>query len=132
MPKRPVGVTIYRPFDHEIPLDLLDEGYQEAQTLNLDFVRIAKREEQILGVYRLQRIDAISFELAHLLVVPSDRRLGIGWWLACHALGLAEAKGGRSVAVSFDNATSADAVSFFSQLGFEHTGDNLQLTLSPE
>ncbi|MBK81293.1 MAG: hypothetical protein CMQ43_10345 [Gammaproteobacteria bacterium] len=135
---RPRDVSMFRPYPDEVPWELLTEpppagaGLDDAAVaacLDANFVRVAKHADRVVGAYALRPVTATRFELVALVVEPGHRRQGLGRWLAGHAIGLAETKGGREVV-----ARPADAAArrFLAGLDFQPDGDALLLTLTPE
>lgn len=118
-------IKIYRPFPQDLPSCL------SSQDCNLDDVRIAKlapaARKSIVGAYWLTKgSEEDLYELKALMVHKRYRQRGIGRWLLGHALGIAETRGGRVVAVP--NTGEA----FFRRAGFEDAGCGLRLRLTPE
>lgn len=135
---RPRDVSMFRPYPDEVPWELLTEpapagaGVDDAvvtELLDANFVRVAKHDERVVGVYALRPLAPTRFELVALAVDAGYRRQGLGRWLAGHAIGLAETKGGREVV-----ARPADAAArrFLTGLDFQPDVDALVLTLTPE
>lgn len=113
-------VNIYRPFDGEVPVDLVgDEGAA-------DDVRVAKLHGRVVGAYRLARLDHCRFEIAAIGVYAGFRRRGVGRWLLGHALGIAESRGGRIV------EAPRGAEAFFRAAGFAPCRGRFRLRLTPE
>lgn len=128
---RPQDVSVYRPYPDEIPWELLaladpDEsrvqGYADA-----DLMRVAKLDDQVVGVYVISRLTPTVFELCNLAVAPGCRSRGLGRWLLGHAIGIAESKGGREILVR-----DAPLRGLFARLGFVTRGADLVLVLTPE
>lgn len=128
---RPQDARIYRPYPDEIPWELLaladtDEervhGYADA-----DLMRVAKLGDETVGVYVIRRLEPTVYELCNLAVAPARRRRGLGRWLLGHAVGIAEAKGGREIRVR-----NTPAKGLFARFGFAAAGPDLVLVLSPE
>ncbi len=135
---RPRDVAMFRPYPDEVPWDLLTEpppagaGVDDgvvAELLSANFVRVAKHDDRVVGAYALRPLTPTRYELVALVVDAGYRRQGLGRWLAGHAIGLAETKGGREVV-----ARPADAAArrFLADLDFHPDGDALLLTLTPE
>ena len=135
MPLNLREVEVFRPYSNEIPEDLLwAEGLQEtevARWLAADMVRIAKRQDEVLGIYAMDRDlasdNGATFVLHGLVVAPAWRKQGVGRWLVGHAIGVAESKGGRRV-----RFPSQRAQRFLSSLGFVEDGQGQRFDLIPE
>ena len=128
---RPRDLTLYRPYADEIPWDLLaadavDEDALRA-VLELDLMRVAKLEGQIVGAYGIRPLTEIRHELVALRVLEAHRRKGYGRWILGHAIGLAESRGGREILVR-----GTAAARFLARTGFEQHGNDLLLELTPE
>ena len=128
---RAQDVHIYRPYPDEIPWDLLlaadpDEdrvyGYADA-----DYMRVAKLDHEAVGVYVVQALDPLRFELCNLSVAPTHRNKGLGRWLLGHAIGISETKGARELLLR-----GAPLRGLFERSGFVSTGQDLLLLLTPE
>lgn len=128
---RAQDVSIFRPYPDEVPWELLaDSGVDEqalAAVMDLNFLRVAKHEGRVLGVYGIRPRTATCYELVTLIVAEGWRRKGLGRWLLGHAIGLAETKGGREVVTA--DTTGAR---FLTRMGFEPHGAGLRLILTPE
>jgi len=126
-------VDVFRPYPDEVPWDLLGQaGIAEEELsalLSLDFVRVAKHRGRVVGAYGLRPLEPTRYELVALVVERAYRRRGLGRWLAGHAIGLAETKGGREILA---RPGAAAGRRFLEQLDFEPDGDGLLLTLIPE
>jgi ribosomal protein S18 acetylase RimI-like enzyme len=118
-------LLIARPLADELPWALLlDADPSRARVddyLNEELTRVAKYEDEIVGVYVMTRVDATTFELMNIAVRGDCRRQGLGRWLIGHALGLAESKGGRRVEVGTGNS-SLDNLEFYQRAGFRIVG----------
>jgi len=129
--KRPQDLYIYRPYDEELPRDLLAAaGVDEralAAVLALRLVRVAKLDGVAVGAYGIRPLSSTSYELVLLVVAEDYRRHGFGRWLLGHAIGLAEAKGARQILVRGQRQAH-----FLRRAGFEPVGDDQQLELIPE
>ncbi len=121
----PRDARILRPYPEELPWDLLlhadpsrarVEGY-----LSDTLTRIAKREDDVIGVYALQQHDATTFELMNIAVAPAYQGTGLGRRLLGHAIGLAESKGARVIDVGTGNS-SFGALRFYQRTGFRIVG----------
>lgn len=135
---RPRDVALFRPYPDEVPWDLLTEpppagaGVGDAavsELLAVNVVRVAKHDDRVVGAYALRPLTSTRFELVALVVDAGHRRQGLGRWLAGHAIGLAESKGGREVVA---RPVDAAARRFLAGLDFIADGDALLLTLTPE
>jgi ribosomal protein S18 acetylase RimI-like enzyme len=108
-----------------MPWDLLldaDPSRERVQSyLDPEWTRVAHDESATLGVYVLARRDAHRFELMNIAVREDCRGTGLGRRLLGHAIGLAEAKGGRIVEVGTGNS-SFDALAFYQRAGFRIVG----------
>jgi len=124
-------VEVFRPYANEVPEHLLwAEQLSEAQVerwLSADMIRIAKKDEQILAMYAMDRGDGTTYLLQGLVVAPAWRRQGLGRWLVGHAIGVAEAKGARHLRFAGRGASR-----FFGSIGFVRDGDGQRFDLIPE
>ncbi|GIS69347.1 MAG: hypothetical protein CM1200mP9_01680 [Gammaproteobacteria bacterium] len=68
---------------------------------------------QVVAVYQLTQMTETEFALVSIRVEAGYRRRGLGTWMLGHAIGLAEARGGRSIEVVF-----AQGHRFFERSGF--------------
>ncbi|MEM7077288.1 MAG: GNAT family N-acetyltransferase [Pseudomonadota bacterium] len=125
------SVEVFRPYNNEFPGELLwDQGVDDARLdiwADAAIVRIAKQDEQILGIYAMDREGSAAFHLHGVIVAPPARRRGLGRWLVGHAIGVAESKGGRYLL-----APVAGASRMLSRIGFARTADGLRFDLLPE
>ena len=123
-------IEVFRPYAGEAPMSLVwDAGADEDCVARFDaaeIVRIAKRGDQVLALYAMDRLDATRFRLHGFVVDPSVRRQGLGRWLVGHAIGVAESKGGRHV---FGPKSASRCLK---HIGFAPEGDVLRLDLVPE
>ncbi|MCY4095250.1 MAG: GNAT family N-acetyltransferase [Gammaproteobacteria bacterium] len=125
IPIHPRDYPIFRPREDECPYVLL--GLSESEPVDLDAIRVAKHQDNVVAAYRFKRLSALAFEIERLGVSESYRSRGIGGWMVAHAIGIIESKGGREV---FIRAPSCD---FLSRFGFEVTDSEfLRLTLTAE
>jgi N-acetylglutamate synthase-like GNAT family acetyltransferase len=128
---RPRHLETFRPWDHEMPWDLLLLGGADRQALQevvaLELVRVAKLEGRIVAAYGIRPETPTCYELVALTVEDVWRGRAFGRWLMGHALGLAESRGGREVVVR--GQRYAD---FLRRFGFEPSGNDLRLELTPE
>ena len=129
--KRPQDLYIYRPYDDEVPQDLLAAAAVDedalAVVLERRLLRVAKLDGVAVGAYGIRPLDSTRYELVLLVVADDYRRHGFGRWLLGHAIGLAEAKGAREIVVRGQRQAH-----FLRRAGFEPVGDDLQLELIPE
>lgn len=135
---RPRDVALFRPYPDEVPWEMLTEpppaggGVDDAvvaELLAANFVRVAKYGDRVVGAYALRPLTPTRFDLVALVADVGYRRQGLGRWLAGHAIGLAETKGGREVVA---RPTDAAARRFLAGLDFRPDGDAVLLTLTPE
>ncbi|MCR9279916.1 MAG: GNAT family N-acetyltransferase [Pseudomonadaceae bacterium] len=124
---RPASVEVYRPYDEQVPTELLDLTPDSP----LDYVRVAKLGDTLLGAYEMVRLDQFRFKLIKLIVLPQYRGRGIGVWLIKHAQALAESKGGMTLECEFDGIAP-----LLETLGFKVSADGAELawrfTVTPE
>jgi len=85
------------------------------------FTRVAWYADKAIGVYALKRLSPTSFELMNICVAKEFQRTGMGRRLLGHAIGLAEAKGGREVHVGTGNS-SFGALRLYQRMGFRIVG----------
>lgn len=104
-------VEIYFPYPAEFPQTLLARaGVDDAQMRVLaqaPLVRVAKYREQVVGAYATLQREASTYEVVALSIDQEHQGRGLGRWLLGHALGVAEAKGGRSVFVRDERIADA-------------------------
>ena len=125
---KPRDVRIFQPYSDEIPWELLRQGKSADPEYSDDArMRVAKLEGEVIGVYVVEPVNALCFQLLELVVAPSHRGHGLGRWLLGHAIGLAESKGAREIVVRGQPRRR-----FFAGVGFEEHGADLKLTLTPE
>lgn len=71
----PREARILRPYPEEVPWDLLlDADPSRARVesyLSDTLTRIAKRDDDVIGVYALKQMDAITFELMNIAVAEA-------------------------------------------------------------
>ena len=130
---RPQDVEIYRPYSDEIPLDLLalaeaDEAHL-LDSVEADYIRVAKHEDQAIGAYVIQPESDTVYELRNLVVHPNWRRRGLGRWLLGHAIGISESKGAREILV---RQPPGRASGLLERTGFQSEEGVLRLVLMPE
>ena len=98
--EKPRDVPIFRPSTS----DSLCKIFGESTCLSdLTYVRVAKLDKEILGGYHMRREADTEFAIYKVRVAPIAQGKGLGGWLLGHALGLAEAKGGRCVSINDDS-----------------------------
>ena len=120
----PRSVRIYPPRAGEVPWRLLPEAF--AAEADLDRMRVAKLNGQVVGVYAFERASSLVYRITVLVVAKPQRRRGIGRWLLGHAIGVCETKGAREIW-----APPSDA-KLLRRAGFEPTADGLRLVLTPD
>ena len=97
--EKPRDVPIFRPSTS----DSLSKIFGVSTCLNdLTYVRVAKLDKEILGGYQMRREADTEFVIDRVRVTSIAQGKGLGGWLLGHALGLAEAKGGRRVSINDD------------------------------
>ena len=123
-------ISIYFPYEAEVPHELLAlGGLQQPLPAELPpFIRVAKFEERVIGVYLLETEDGVRFSLESLAVEEAFRGRGLGSWLVGHAIGVAESKGGRRVWLPESRYTG----SLFDRLGFAREASIYELEITPE
>ncbi|MCP5182148.1 MAG: GNAT family N-acetyltransferase [Pseudomonadales bacterium] len=125
-------VRIYFPFATEFPAEMLALGGLPEARINearsLPLVRVAKTGGEVIGAYLIAPEAGPRYRLEALAVVPAYRGRGVGSWLIGHAIGVAEAKGGRIIVCTA--GTPAD--SLLDRLGFTCTSGERVLELTPE
>ncbi|MCY4564081.1 MAG: GNAT family N-acetyltransferase [Gammaproteobacteria bacterium] len=118
----PRKVPVYRAYRDEIPWDLLP-----AADIDPDWVRVAKLDGEVIGVYAVHPLSGVEFRIDFVVVAPPHRGQGLGSWLLRHAIGVCETKGAREIV-----ADSAPGTTIFSKAGFKPEGGLLRLRLTPE
>ena len=118
----PRKVPVFRAYRDEIPWDLLP-----TDTIDPEWVRVAKREGEVIGVYAVHPVGKVEFRIDALAVAPPYRRQGLGSWLLRHAIGVCETKGAREIVAAAQPRTT-----LFSAAGFRPVGEMLRLVLTPE
>lgn len=93
--RHPRDYPVFRPRWDERPEELLGQTFESEK--ELDWVRIAKHDKNVVAAYLIARIDEFNFSIAALAVNEHYRGEGLGHWMLLHALGLIESKGGRIV-----------------------------------
>jgi ribosomal protein S18 acetylase RimI-like enzyme len=121
----PRDARILRPYPEELPWRLLlDADPSRARIeryLSDALTRIAKRDDDVIGVYALQQRDGTTFELMNIAVAEAYQGTGLGRRLLGHAIGLAESQGARVIDVGTGNS-SFDALRFYQRAGFRVVG----------
>ena len=124
--KHPREYDIYRPHEGECPPQLV--GCASGEALPLDFIRIVKDGDLVVGAYRFERVSATAYHIVAICVTESRRGQGLGRWLLTHAIGVIESKGGRTIEVHMN-----DARKLFVSLGFKRFDTNtLKLEMVPD
>ena len=113
---------MFRPYRDEIPWELLPE-----QGLDPEWIRVAKLDGEVIGVYAVQPLSRVLFRIEAVAVAPPYRKQGLGSWLLRHAVGICETKGAQEILAARDPGTS-----MFALAGFEPDGDLMRLRLLPE
>jgi GNAT superfamily N-acetyltransferase len=130
---RPQDVNLYRPYPDEVPWELLllaepDEERLQSY-LDAEYMRVAKFEDEAVGVYVIVPQSGTVYELKNLSIAPGWQRKGLGRWLLGHAIGIAESKGGREILV---RDAPRGVRGLFERFGFQPEGPDLRLRLIPE
>jgi len=105
---------ICRPAAADVPWSLLYTADADrdrvAAYAKLELTRVLRLREsrQIIGVYVLQQLSALHFQVHNFAVERQMQGQGFGRRLLGHALGLAESKGGRVVDMFVGNSTSKE------------------------
>jgi GNAT superfamily N-acetyltransferase len=122
---------IYRPYRDEIPWELLLVADPDEERVNGyaygEFMRVAKIDDKVVGVYVIQAVTPTRYQLRNLAVSEGYRRKGLGGWLLGHAIGIAETKGAREIYVA-----DVPLRGLFKKIGFAANVRDLLLTLTPE
>ncbi len=118
----PHKVPVFRAYRDEVPWDLLP-----ADDIDPEWVRVAKLDGEVIGVYAVHPITPIRFRIDALTVARHYRKQGLATWLLRHAIGVCETKGAREVVTQCRSDTTLFAVA-----GFRPDGDLLRLILLPE
>ena len=118
----PRKVPVYRAYRDEIPWELLP-----ADDIDPEWVRVAKLDGEVIGVYAVHPVSRVEFRIDVVAVAPPHRRQGLGSWLLRHAIGVCETKGAREIV-----AASRPGTTLCSRAGFRPDGDVLRLCLTPE
>jgi ribosomal protein S18 acetylase RimI-like enzyme len=121
----PRDARILRPYPEEMPWSLLldaDPSRTRVESYLSDtLTRIAKRDDDVIGVYALKQMDAITFELMNIAVAEPYQGTGLGRRLLGHSIGLAESNGARVIDVGTGNS-SFEALRFYQLAGFRIVG----------
>ncbi len=122
---RPRDVSIFRPHAIEATIDPL---LCVLKAPDLELVRVAKWLGEVVAVYQLTQMTETEFALVSIHIEAAYRRKGLGTWMLGHAIGLAEARGGRSIEAAF-----AEERRFFERRGFNPRKNGvLRLEVQPE
>ncbi len=124
-------VEVFRPYSDEFPHALFEgQGCAEDEIdawLSAETLRVAKRGDEVLGVYAMSRTSVEEFELKGVIVTPFMRKRGLGRWLTGHAIGVAESKGGRHVVLTHNGGSRC-----FARMGFVAVAEGWRFDLVPE
>ena len=124
-------IEVFRPYDNEVPEDLLwAEQFDETTVdrwLSAEMVRVAKLGEAVLAIYAMDRGDGETYLLHGAIVASAWRLQGLGRWLVGHAIGVAESKGARHVLYPGEQAKR-----FLGAIGFVEHSDGQRFDLIPE
>ena len=125
-------IEIFKPYSNEFPAHLLEgvglsdgqiDQWQQAQIL-----RIAKKGEDILAAYAMNRTSSQMFHLEGVVVDQPVRKQGLGRWVIGHAIGVAESKGGRQLTLAQTGGSRC-----FAKIGFEpHNDGHWQFSMIQE
>ena len=118
----PRKVPVFRAYPDEIPWELMPAG-----DIDPEWVRVAKLDGEVIGVYAVHPVSRIEFCIDVVAVAPPHRGQGLGTWLLRHAIGVCETKGAREI-----TAPRAPGMSVFAKAGFRPDGELLRLRLMPE
>lgn len=118
----PKKVPVYRAYRDEIPWELLPAG-----GIDPEWVRVAKLDGEVIGVYAVHPVSGVEFSIDVVAVAPPYRGQGLGNWLLRHAIGVCETKGAREIVAAGNPGTS-----IFALAGFVPDGNRLRLRLAPE
>ena len=118
----PRKVPVYRAYRDEIPWELLPAG-----DIDPEWVRVAKLDGEVIGVYAVHPLSRVRFRIDVVAVAPPYRNQGLGSWLLRHAMGVCETKGAREIVADPKPATTICALA-----GFRREGELLRLRLTPE
>lgn len=118
----PRKVPVYRAYRDEIPWELLP-----ADDIDPEWVRVAKLDGEVIGVYAVHPVSPVEFRIDAVAVAPAHRGQGLGSWLLRHAIGVCETKGAREIVAAPGAGSSVCA-----RAGFQPEGERLRLRLMPE
>ena len=118
----PRKVPVFRAYRDEIPWELLP-----ADEIDPEWVRVAKLDGEVIGVYAVHPVSPVEFRIDTVAVAPPHRGQGLGSWLLRHAIGVCETKGAREIV-----APSVAGTSILARAGFKPDGGQLRLCLTPE
>ena len=118
----PRKVPVFRAYRDEIPWELMP-----AEDIDPEWVRVAKLDGEVIGVYAVHPVSRTEFRIDVVAVAPSHRGQGLGSWLLRHAIGVCETKGAQIIVAGRNPGTS-----MFAEAGFEPDGNLLRLPLMPE
>jgi len=131
MPINTREIEVFKPYSNEAPEALLmNEGFTDAQIdiwLDSDLLRVAKRGEEVLGLYAMNIADGETYQLLGIVIAPNARKQRVGRWLVGHALGVAESKGGRHVMFAHQRSGR-----FFTAIGFVTVDGGQRFDILPE
>jgi ribosomal protein S18 acetylase RimI-like enzyme len=121
----PRDARMFRPYPEELPWDLLLEADPSRARveayLSDELTRIARLNDEVIGIYVLVRHEPVRFELMNIAVRSAYRGTGMARRLLGHAIGLAESKGARVIDVGTGNS-SLNALAFYQRSGFRIIG----------
>ena len=95
----PRRIPIRRPYPDEVPWELLPQSL--ADTPALERLRVAKLDNEVVGVYAFEQVSALHYHVTALAVAAPHRKQGLGRWLLGHAIGVCETKGAREITVPY-------------------------------
>ncbi len=85
--------------------------------LSEEYTRLAVHADRYVGVYVLNQVAPMLFELKNIAIEKSYRGIGLGRRMLGHAIGLAEARGAREIVVSTGNSSLSN-LKFYQRMGF--------------
>jgi GNAT superfamily N-acetyltransferase len=128
---RPQDTRMFRPYPDEVPWELLRLADPSEERIldyaDADLMRVAKYEDEAVGVYVVRPETPTRYEICNLAVAPAYRHKGLGRWLLGHAIGLAETKGAREIVVR-----RTPLRGLFRKTGFVEDDGGIRLELQPE